>query len=294
MKFVLLTCLVTLLATPISAQPEESPEEQPLRSSAELQLHNYGNFFQAREGSDEQSVNALAAAYRAFWARQGDSPDFYARLAALRYSGGASETSYTGQVGASNYGSTHWWDVSLERTENGYAFEVGETLASANITALLGHYSYPLARDWRVGADAYFERTGFDVETGFEGDYRSLGAQVRYRGFGDLIQPRFGYIVGERDVRSNSDSYDERSWYLELRSEPLDSIQVTLRYRDRSRDYQTIDRGEERMDWRLRAAIRQNDHLSWAASYTGEQVDSSLPGRDFDRSQAYVGVVYEF
>ena len=60
MKFVLLTCLVTFLAMPASAQTAEPSEDQPLRSSVELQLHRYGNFFQAREGTPEQSVNAIA------------------------------------------------------------------------------------------------------------------------------------------------------------------------------------------------------------------------------------------
>lgn len=294
MKLVLHTFLLLLITMPVLAQREESPQEQPLRSSVELQFHNFGNFFQAREGIREQSVNALSAAYRAFWSRAGNSPDFYARVAARRYSGGASETSYSGQIGASNYGSTHWWDVSLERTENGYAFEVEETLASADITALFAHYSYPVTSDWRLGADGYFERTRFDVETGFENDYQSLGAQVRYGGFGDLLEPRFGYSVGERDVRDATDSYDERSWYVELRSEPAATIDVALRYRQRSRDYQTIDRAEDRAQWRLRGELQQNEHISWAASYTDEQVDSSLEGRDFDRSTAYIGVIYGF
>lgn len=296
LKAVLHSLAILALTLPLLGQTEDTaePERSSFGSAAELQYYNFGNFFQAREGQPEHSVAAVGAAYRALWTRPAMSPDIYGRLSVLRYSGGASDTSFTGQIGISKYATAHWYDVALEHTANGYAFDTEETRATAAITSLRGHYSYGVTRDWRVGTDAYLEQQRFDVETGFENDYVSLGGQVRYRGFGDIFQPRIGFGIADRDVRNDVDSYDEQFWWVELRSEPRTFLDVSLRYRDRGRDYKVVDRDETRDQWRLRVLVRQSQRIQWDASYTKEAVDSSLAGRDFDRSTAYVGLAYAF
>lgn len=294
MKVVLRNLLLVIAALPLFAQSDAAPETRPIRSAVELQHYKFNNFFQATDGMPKRNVSAYGAAYRASWSRGNGAPDLYGRLSALRYSGGASETSYTGQAGVSKYGSVHWYDVYVERTENGYAFDIDETRASANITALSGHYSYGITPDWRVGTDLYLDWTRFDVDAGLENDYQSLGVDVRYRGFGDLIQPRVGYVTGRRDSRDRTDSAADRYWFVELRTKPHPAVDLRLRYRDRTRDYENISRVDERAQWTLRGAFKQNDRVSWAGSYSTEVVDSSLPGRDFDRSTAYVALIYGF
>lgn len=303
LNVVLRSLIVIVAALPLFAQQEEAPERvpptptpeaRPIRSAVELQYYRFGNFFQAGAGAPERQVNALGAAYRAAWAPKTGGPDLYGRVSALRYSGGASETSYTGQVGVSKYGSVHWYDVYLEQTWNGYAFDIDETRASADITALAGHYSYAITPDWRVGTDVYFDWTRFDVDANLENDYRSLGFDVRYRGFGDLFQPRLGYVAGERESQNAADDASDRYWFLEVRSKVSDAVDVRLRYRDRTREYDNIAREDERAQWTLRGTLKQNERLTWNASYMTEDVDSSLPGRDFDRSTAYIGVTYGF
>lgn len=304
LKAVLRSLLALTVALPLFAQsddpalrpPADTAAEvrPPFRSSVELQFYNFGNFFQAGAGAPEQSVNAFGAAYRALLTQPGSTPDLYGRLSVLRYAGGASETSYTGQVGLSKYGSTHWYDVSLDHTQNGFAYDIDDTRASADITSVWGHYSYPITSDWRVGAETFLDWQRFDVDDDLASDYRSLGAQVRYRGFGDVFQPRAGYVVGERDARTASESLDDRYWYLQVGTEPTDGVDVSLRFRDRTLDYSEIDRTDDRRQWLLRASIRQSERISWNASYAIESVDSSRPGRDFDRNTAYVGVAYGF
>jgi hypothetical protein len=304
LKVVLYGFLLAAAALPMFAQsetapervppPAPAPEARPLRSTVELQYYNFGNFFQAPEGLPQRNVTALGAAYRAAWTPRTNGPELYGRLSGLRYSGGASETSYTGTAGISKYGSVHWYDFYVERTENGYAFDIDETRASANITALSGHYSYAITRDWRVGTDAYLDWTRFNVDAQLENDYQSLGFDVRYRGFGDLIQPRVGYVMGQRDSRNGVDDADDRYWFVELRTKPRDTIDVRLRFRDRTRDYANIARVDDREQWTLRATLKQNQHLSWNASYSLEDVDSTAPGRDYDRSTASLTLSYGF
>lgn len=285
--------LFILAATPLLAQPEERGAYRPFRSEVELQFFRFGNFFQAGEGTPEQSVNGLGAEYRAAWRRTETAPDLYAHVNVLRYSGGASDTSYSGRVGVVHYGRVHSYNVYLDRMENGYAFDLEETAATANITSVSGYYLNRITRDWQVGANAYLERQRFDVQTGIENDYRSVGVQARYRGFGDLFQPRVGYVKGERDVDDPNGSYDEDYWYIQVVSEPYPQTTVSLRYRDRTRDYQNVSREDDRNQWLARAAYRQNERLSWAASLAREDV-TSTSGRDFETTTFYVGLIYGF
>lgn len=295
-RLAFITAIATLLLTlPLAAQPMENDNEQRIfRHEVELQLYRFGNFFQAREGQPEEDVNGIGAEYRGAWRSAPGRPDIYGALNVLNYSGGAGETSYGGRIGVSHYGVSHSFNVALDRQENGYSFDVGDRTAAANITALTGQYSYRILRDWEVGAESYLEWQRFDVDTGFENDYHSLGAQVRYRGFGRVFRPRLGYVVGERDVETASQGYDDRYWYVQLDSAPTDRIVASLRYRDRTREYSDV-RTDDRDQWRLRAQFRHTQRLAWTASYTRERTSSSEPGRGaFDTDVLFAGLIIGF
>ena len=284
-----------LITVPLSAQPMENENEQRVfRQEVELQLYRFGNFFQAREGQLEEDVNGIGAEYRAAWRPAPGRPDLYGALNVLNYAGDAGQTSYGGRIGVSHYGEVHSFNAALERQENGYSFDVGDQTASANITSLTGQYTYRIASDWDVGAETYLEWQRFDVETGFENDYQSLGAQVRYRGLGRIFRPRIGYVVGERDVETATESYDDRYWYAQIDTVPHERVTASLRYRDRTRDY-TGARTDDRDQWRLRAQFRQTERLAWTASYTRERISSSEPGRGaFDTDVLFAGMIIGF
>ena len=305
--------ILLIVALPVWAQSADSPAppasappplvQQPssrssfrsaLRNYVELQVYNFGNFYQAREGAPEQNVPALGAAYRAAYAMPGKVPDLYGGATVVRYSGDASDTSITAQFGLSKYEGKHWYDVYVDHTWNGYSFDVEETRASANITSLWGHYSYAINDDWRVGADTYLDWTRFDVDTGFESDYRSLAAHARYSGFGDLFEPRVGYNVGVRDSADPDDELDDRYWFVQVDSEPHPKLDLSLRYRGRTLDYTNVDRTEDRDQILLRARVKQTGRVVWSAWYRIEDIQSSVPGQNFDRDTGYVGLSFEF
>ena len=291
-RLLIATFLITL---PLSAQPlENDPETRVFRNEVELQLYRFGNFFQAREGQPEDDVNGVGAEWRGAWRAAPGRPDVYGALNVLNYAGNAGETSYGGRIGVSHYGEVHSFNAALDRQENGYSFDVGDRTATANITSLTGQYTYRVLRDWEIGAETYLEWQRFDVETGFENDYHNLGAQVRYRGLGRNVRPRIGYVVGERAVETASESYDDRSWYVQIDSAPFARLNASLRYRDRTRDYAGA-RTDDREQWRLRAQLRQTQRLAWTASYTRERVSSSEPGRgSFDTDVLFAGVIVGF
>ncbi|MGZ5431423.1 MAG: hypothetical protein ACXW5U_00370 [Thermoanaerobaculia bacterium] len=291
-RFLFVALLVTI---PLSGQPMEDENEQRVfRNEVELQLWRFGNFFQAREGQPEEDVNGVGVEYRAAYRRAPGQPDFFAGVNVLNYAGDAGQTSYGARVGASYYGSTHSYYVSLDRQENGYSFDVGDQTASASITALSGQYTYRIASDWDVGAETYLEWQRFDLETGFENDYQSLGAQVRYRGLGRVFRPRIGYVVGQRDVETETQSYDDRYWYVQIDTVPHKRVTASVRYRDRTRDYSGA-RTDDRDQWRVRGLFRQTERLAWTASYTRERTSSSEPGRgSFDTDVLFAGFIVGF
>ena len=294
---VIVTLALTLLAAvPLAAQPMEDPDEQRVfRNEVELQLFRFGNFFQAREGEPEEDVHALGAEYRAAFRRGPGAPDLYANVNLLHYTGDSSQTSYGARVGISKYGSVHSYNAYAQRQENGFSFDVGDQTATANITALGGNYSRRITRDWQVGAETYLEWQRFDVETGSENDYRNLGVLVRYRGFGRKFEPRVGFVAGRRDVETDASSYDDRYWYIQLTTVPTPKFNATVRYRDRSRDYESGTRNDDRDQFLLRATFRQSDRLAWTGSYSREQTTSSDPSRgSFDTDVLYAGLIVGF
>lgn len=294
MKKSLLVLLLTV-AAPMLAQPAESDTFRVFRSEVELQAYRFGNFFQARAGEPERSMNAFGAEYRAAYRRTAEAPDYYGSVNVLNYSGNETELAYGVRVGTSHYGSVHSYNAYLDRQENGYSFDVGDDqTATANITTAGVNYGYRITKDWQVGADGYFERQRFDVETGSENDYHSIGGQVRYRGFGQVFQPRVGYVVGERDVRNGNGSYDDSYWYVQVNSQPTPAFNGSVRYRSRTRDYQNVDREDDRGQWTVRGTYRINPRLALTGSYGAEDVQSSLPGRDFQTDGLFFGLIVGF
>jgi hypothetical protein len=288
-----LFCLIAI-ALPLLAQPADSDTPRLWRSELELQAYRFGNFFQAREGQPEESINGYGAEYRVAYRPHPDAPDFYANLNVLNYAGDNGQTGYGGRIGVAHYGSVHSYNAYLDRQENGFAFDVGDRTAAATVTSAGGNYGYRFVKNWQAGVDGYFEKQRFDIETGFENDYKSIGAQIRYRGFGQKFQPRFGIGTGNRDVRDDAESYDERYWYVQVNSVPLPRLNGSLRFRSRTRDYDVGTREDERNQWRLTAQFKQNARIAWTGTYTRESVDDNRPGRDFDTNTLMAGIIIGF
>ena len=294
MRRFLITALLVATATSLNAQPDYRGKPRSLRSELQMQAFHFDNFFQARGDAPEVDMDALGFEYGVAYRLEEDSPDFFGALYAINYSREGTETSFGGRVGMARYGSKHSFYGYVDRMQNGYAFDIEETTANANITSLYGFYSYRVVPDWQLGVSTYNDWTSFDRTTGFEGTYNQIEGEVRYRRFGPIFEPRIGYAIGERDVDNNEDSYDHRHWFVQVGTRPLERLELSLRYRDRSRDYQNIDREEDRGQVQLRGVYRHTDRLATTATFTHETVDSSIPGRGFNTSRLFAGFTIGF
>ncbi|HVS30069.1 MAG TPA: outer membrane beta-barrel protein [Thermoanaerobaculia bacterium] len=281
-------------SAPLAAQPAYRGEPRLFRHEIQLQAYLFNNFFQARGGAPEEDVRAAGVEYGVAYRREENAPDFFGALYAINYAHEGTKTTFGGRIGGSYYGSRHSFYGYLDHMQNGWAFDVEETTANADITALLALYSYRVHPDWQVGLNGYNEWLSFDVDTGYEGDYYQMEGEVRYRGFGSILEPRIGYAVGRRNVENDRDSYDHRHWFVELSTEPHPNVDLSARYRRRTRDYRTVEREEDRPQIRVRAVFRHNERISWIMQIIREDVDSSLPGRDFETSRVFAGVMLGF
>ncbi|HVS33091.1 MAG TPA: hypothetical protein VMS98_16715 [Thermoanaerobaculia bacterium] len=294
MRRFLIAALLLTAATPLVAQPDYRGQPRSFRSEIQIQVFRFDNFFQARGGAPEVDMNAAGFEYGVAYRQEENGPDLFGALYAINYARQGTETSFGGRIGMSRFGSVHSFYVYLDRLQNGYAFDIEETTANADITALYGLYTYRIVPDWQVGLSTYNDWTSFDVETGFEGRYNQLEAEVRYRGFGRIFEPRIGYAVGDRDVENNTDSFSHRHWFVQVSTRPVERLDLSLRYRHRTRDYKNLEREEDRGQVQLRALFRHTDRLASVATFTRENVNSSLPGRDFSTGRLFAGLTVGF
>lgn len=290
--------LAAALSLPVAGQPLHPMQPvtpDSFRSEVRLQGTLFGNFFQAADEALEEDVRAFGLEYRTAYRPWAAPTDVYAHVDYLNYTGIDRNSSYGGRVGVLHTGDVHRYNVFLDHAENRTSFDVGDVTASADVTTLGGAYEYIFRRDWELGAEAAHERQNFNRAGGDrDNQYNAIGGSVRYRGFGRIIRPEIGFVTGARSVDNDVDSYDDRYWYLQLTSAPHERIYASVRYRDRDRDYDNIERHDDRKQWVLNVLFRQTERLAWTAYYANETVDSTRAGRDFDTSFLLVGVIYGF
>lgn len=297
----LVSTLAIVLSAPAFAQPRERRDNNGFRSEIRFAGYVFGNFFQASDPSLEEDVSAAAVEYRAAVRPWATPTDFYANVDYMRYESERRPNTYGGRLGVQHNGDVHAFNVYVDRGENRASFEVGDTTATANVTTFGGDYSYRFLKNWQAGVELTQERERYDVESDRENDFTAVGASLRYRGFGRLVSPEVGYVTGERDVVNPDESYDDDYWYVRVISSPLPRLYMSLRYRQRQREYTTnnvaarnFGRADERHAWVLTTNFQFTERVGTLLYYTTEDVDANRPGRDFDRSTLLLGLTYGF
>lgn len=283
----LVTIALLASATHVVAQPLGTSESGTYRTEARLQLWHFGNFNQVSDTALEQDVRALGLELRGAYHPDTVPFEVYAHVHYLNWDADRDD-SYGVRVGAALDGDVHDFNVFLDRAENRATFDVGETAASAAVTTLSGEYSRRFG-DWQPGVEATYERQRFDVAaTGGDNDYRAVGANVRYRGFGWKFSPEVGIVAGERVSDNDDESYDDDWWYTQLVFVPIPRLYLSVQYRARTRDYTVQDplhsnfrREDERPQWSVVSSLKMTDRLTGILYYSNEDAQSSRAGRDF-------------
>jgi hypothetical protein len=279
---------------------EETPAEKPWEFWLSGNVQNYGNFFQATEGGLEEDATAVEGEVGASL-RLGQGPlRAYGSFNHLNYRDFGLEASNGVRIGLKSGGRPHGFDVYADQTNNRPTFDAGDEFDTADIRTLAGEYTYRFADDWQVSADGQFQQQENEITSSHDNDFKALGAAVRWRG-SRLFSPEIGYRAGERDVDDATLSYDQNEWYVQVRSSLTPTVYLSVRYRDRGRQYSTGDAGSSnfgREDARRQLAASADwtflPMLTLNVYAAREDVDVNRAGRDFDTSLGLVGLTWRF
>ena len=256
----------------------------------------FGNFFQAPEGEEHESVSAMTGEARVIRSFASGSYAFAA----------ASGTLYSEFDPGSNLLGGFGWSAWPHLIE-GYAgyrwhtprLDVGDTLGFANLMYLHAGYSIRPTRIIQLEAlvDYYDEAHGQRPER--DNTFLDLGGAVRYRGLGRIVSPELGLAFGARDVDVDTEDLDQRSVWITVRSNPTPTLSLRIRYRNRFRDYSVDDvtalnfgREDRRHELALASTLQLRDDLRWTVYYSLQHATSTRANRNFDAQYIQTGVEY--
>ncbi|HUF78295.1 MAG TPA: hypothetical protein VMR44_05200 [Thermoanaerobaculia bacterium] len=281
------------------AQPPP-PWEDPVFAS-ELRVHGFrfDNFFQAPESEPQEEVTLTRLEGR-LSARPSEASAFelYTRGRFDSYSDDLEEAWALG-VGLRWDRRPREADLYLEHEKDRPVFDVGDEFDRANVLRLAGEYGWRVTRVWQVTALAELARQEFDQTTGKDNDFLSAGGALRYRGWEYVFSPEIGAEWGERDAEDPNEDHDQRELWIKVRSLPVERLYLSLRYRQRTRDYSIGDpaasnfgREDDRQDWTLAADYRILDWLGASAYVSHEDADSTNPSRVYETTLAGLGLTF--
>lgn len=276
------------VCAPLAAQPLGRQGDLPFRQEVRLQSMLFGNFYQATPPAAEEDVRGLGLEYRAAYRAWKDT-DVYGHVNFLNFDEDGKKNTYGGRVGLTQDGERQDFNVYVDHGENRSTFDIVGATDTGDVTTIGGEYAFRVTDDWQLGAEAEHERQRFGQTRARENDATSVGANVRYRGFGYKFMPEIGYVTGSRDVVDETENYDDSYWYVQLVSSPTRKLYLSLNYRDRAREYTTRDvtsskfgAEETRGQWTASASYRATDQVAYILYYSTEDTASSRPGRDFN------------
>jgi hypothetical protein len=290
-------------ASPATPGSRTAPPEARWQSWLRPQVFFFQNFFWVPESLPEQDVFAAGGELGTSVLLSRARPvRAYVNLNYLEYDEPELEATGGLRVGIRGTGRPHSFDVYADEQRDRPTFDVGDEFDTADIRTLSAEYAYRFLDDWEVGLDGQFQEQEYEITTGRDNEFSAAGLSLRYRGWD--ISPEVGFQVGERDVDNEAESYDEQDWYLQLRSALTRTVYVSVRYRNRQREYPTTDRFAstfERKDDRQQLSgsldWRFAKHFSWGVWASYDTADVTRTNEDdytFDASLIMSNITIHF
>ena len=284
--------------SPTSRAAGREADEPRLRSELRLAGMRFDNFFQAPDGAAQRDVDAAQGELRFAW-RMDER---------LTLRGGAIYTAYGDGLEGSpglglalrSEGERHEWGAGVEWRDELPVFDLGEGFGgTAEVLRASGDYAFRLTRDWQVGALGEWERQQIAGFAGRDNEATSVGAAVRYRGWGSAFSPEVGVESGRRDATDANEDFDQRDVWLRLRSAPTEDLYLSFRVRQRDREYDVatpaasnFGREDDRRDYTLSADYRFTEDLGLNLYANFLEAGSTKPSREFESSMVLIGVTW--
>lgn len=283
-----------------SADPRLNSLAAPVRSGAMLRVGGayYDNFFQTPSERPTRSIGAGTADLRLVHGLGATRRSSVRARAGLTAFDGL-PTSAVAEAGARAASRVQMLDLNAIAFVNSPRFEVGESLERADAIGATLEYGVLVANALQVGLLADVSRERYENVRRNDNTVHDFGGSLRWRGFGSNFSPEVGYLVGRREVENAEESFDQRAFWVQLRTSLRRNLYASARWRRRLREYDTGDvtaRNFGREDTRdqLTAGVTLTPRLGpvWDLYYGMENVDSSRPERGFTAHSVSLGASF--
>jgi hypothetical protein len=277
------------------------PGSPPKKSALSVELRTGGafwaNFLQAPTGAHEKNVQSVNGEIRI------SHPSVTSNLELLGSAGGTWYSEF--DPGWSMSGSARWgnrlhrmdWTVSFRGRSP--RVEVGDTLGFADVAATSASYAIRPVRSIQLRVLAELDRQSYHRWTERSNRGLQMGGSARYYGFGYKLSPEVGVTLGNRDVSLDEEDHDERVLWVTLRSVLKPELYLSLRYRNRFREYTGRDpasrnfgRRDGRQDLALTVDVTLSDRWSWTAYLSHQDAHSTNESRIFQTQHLLTSVAY--
>ena len=298
MKSILSAVLIVLLGVggAIAQEVEEKLPEDRFRSEVRLDAILLDNLFQAPDGEPQEDVTGGRLELRGGWDLTADGRwNLYGRIGHTEYDSGIDASQNVG-LGLRGENKIHGIDLFGEYFNDRPSVEA-DLFDQADVTRLTATYELRPVDAWQLSLKGVVEQQSYEAAVARDNDFSSVGAAIRFRGFGRAFSPEIGFSTGSRDVDNGESSHDEDEYFARILSAPTEALYLSLRYRLRDREYTTGDptasnfgRQDDRAQWAFNAAYESSPRLAWNLYLTREKSDSTRPDVDFETGIATFGV----
>jgi cellulose synthase/poly-beta-1,6-N-acetylglucosamine synthase-like glycosyltransferase len=291
-----LVAAATLVGSAGSAGAQELPVDAQIRFNAAFN----DNFFQAAQNAPTDDVWA-----RAFEARvskkdgRTGEPLPFGRFEFVSYTDLDPATALYGGVRGDDSRSAYLIEGGFQW--NRPRFEVGDEFERADIVGIDGEYGARVTPAVELKALADLSHESYELRTSKNNNQYNLGGAMRYRGFGSDFSPEVGWLWGRRDADDLNEDYNQRQFYIQVRSAALPSTYLSVRFRRRLRDYSSdvpglgnFDREDRRNQWTMYGDVTVTPHVIVNLSYWHERSDSTRLEREFSAQAFGFGMTYRF
>lgn len=303
-RFVVLFLLTGGISRPAEAQSVSVSSEPGTASAGPAPTVAFrsggaftGNFFQAPKGAARQNVFAGTGLVRLDYPAFGRAVEFHGGLGGDVYDG--FDPSFYLFLGSR-------WVRGIHRLEADASFrtrsprgDVGDAVGWADVLITSLSYGIRPVRSFQVQALADLDRQVYSSSAERNNHAVRVGGALRFFGLGYVLSPEIGAAAGIRDVDADEEDYDERTFWLTLRSVPTPPLYLSLRYRNRTRSYSLDQEGssnfgreDDRGDLTLTAEISLGSRWRWTVYLSIQNAESTKQTRNFDTQYLWSGLTY--
>lgn len=259
---------------------------------------SYRNYFRVPDDEQETTVTSLSVEGRLTLTLHRERRiKLYLQAIREQFQDADILTSPTFSIGLRADGERHRFDTAFRYLKDREQLDIDDLAEPSDIYTYYGAYSLRFAEDWEWALEGERRDQRFPSPRQAENSELYSGStSVRYRGWGRKFSPEIGYERRQRAAVDPHDEYEENMPWAKLRFSPHDALTVSLRYRDRSRDYAIDDpadsnfgRRDERDEWTLRAdwVVARRVALNLEAEHL--VTESTREGRSFTSSLVTLG-----